>query len=108
MFFLVVILGSIEGDAGHRANGMADLVLAHGEHGVIKVGAPAAQGMEGPPVNGGDCAVRLVDMSHIFRPLFADKTKIAARDHSPLAVNHAHDPVCGFLNLQDNVLKNSS
>ena len=36
------------------------------------------------------------DAPHILRPFFADETKIAARDHSSLAVNHTHDTVCGF------------
>ena len=108
VLFLVIILRSIEGHAGHGADRVAGFVLSHGENGVVEPAAPAAKGMERPPIHGGHCAVRLTDLTDILRPLFADQAQIAAGDHSPLPVDHTHDPVCGFLDLQDNILKNSS
>ena len=108
MLFLVIALGSVEGHAGHGADGAADLVLPHGEHGVIEMGAPAPQGMKGPAVHHGDGAVDLVDLAHVLGPFLPDEPQIAAGNHRPLSVNHANDAVGGFLDLQDNILKNSS
>ena len=87
---------------------MTDLVLPHGKNGIVKMGAPAPQGVKRSSIHRDDRAVRLVDMPHILRPFLTDKPQITAGDHGSFPVDHAHDPVSGLFDLQDNILKNSS
>ena len=87
---------------------MADVVVPHGEHRVVEVGAPAAQSVKGPAIHGNNGALRPVDMLRILRPFPADESQIAARDHRALCIDYAHHPVRGILDLQNDVLKNPS
>ena len=50
VLLLVVALRAVEGHAGHGADGVAHLVVPHGEHRIVEPGAPAPQGAEGPPL----------------------------------------------------------
>ena len=108
VLLLIVALGPVEGHACHGADRASDLVLAHGEDGVVEPGAQAAEGVEGPAVHGSDGPVRPVEHAHVFRPLPADEAQVTAGDHGTLGVDDADDPVCGFFDLQDNVLKDPS
>lgn len=47
MLFLIIALGCVQRHRCHRADGLADLIIAKGENGVIKLVSPAAERLEG-------------------------------------------------------------
>ena len=108
VLLLVIALRAVERHAGHGADGVAGLVISHGKHRVVKMGAPAAQRVKGTSVYRGHSPLGPVDVVHILRPLSADKPQIAAGDDGTLRIDHANNPVRGVLDLQDNILKNPS
>ena len=108
VLFLVVDLGGVQRHAGHGAYGASHAVVSAGENRIIKVGSPAGHGLEGLALHGHAVAFRRRDGLHIFGPLFTDTGELAARDHRALGVDDADGAVCGLLELQHNVLKNSS
>ena len=50
VLLLVIALRAVERHAGHGADGVAGLVISHGKHRVVKMGAPAAQRVKGTSV----------------------------------------------------------
>ena len=108
VLFLIIDLGGVQGHAGHGAHGASHAVVAAGENRIVKVGAPAGHGLEGLALHGHAVALRRGDRLHIFGPLLADTGELAARDHRALGVDDADGAVRGLLELQHNILKNSS
>ena len=89
MLFLVIALGGIQSHRGHGADGLADLIVTEGKGGIIKLVAPAAEGLEGLAVKADHAPGGAVDGSHVLAPALTDHGKLAARNHYALSVDHA-------------------
>ncbi|MPM26155.1 hypothetical protein SDC9_72656 [bioreactor metagenome] len=108
VLLLVIGLGGIQRHGGKGADCFADLVVAEGKRGIVKLRPPAIQRLE--RLSGGNhhappCGI---DRGDKLRPPLSDHGKLAARDDDSLAVDHTHRPVRVLLELQDYILKNSS
>ena len=99
VLFLIVRLGGVQGHAGHGAHGAAHAVIAGGEHGIVKMSAPAGQRLEGLALQRNAAALGGVDGLHILGPLLADTRQLAASDDGTLGVNDAHGAIGGILEL---------
>ena len=99
VLFLIVRLGGVQGHAGHGAHGAAHAVITGGEHGIVKMSAPAGQRLEGLALQRNAAALGGVDGLHILGPLLADPRQLAASDDGTLGVNDAHGAIGGILEL---------
>ena len=108
VLFLVVGLRTVERDVGHDAEASGSLIVALGEHGIVKVGAPGNERLEGLFVDDNDGVRGAVELDDCLGPFFADQRGVAAGDHVAVSVNDADDAVGGLLHLDDHTLKNAT
>ena len=108
MLFLIIALGRVQRYRCHRTDGLADLIIAKGENGVIKLVSPAAERLEGLAVKADHAAGSAVYRRHILAPALADHRQLAAGNDNALTVDHADGSIRVFLQLQNYVLKDSS
>ena len=93
MLFLVIALGGVQRHRGHGADGLADLIVSKGKGRIVKLIAPAAEGLEGLTVKADHAAGSAVHRRHILSPALTDHGKLAARNHNALTVNDANGSV---------------
>ncbi len=108
MLLLVVDLGGIQRHGRHGADRAAGAVVPGGEHGVVKLAAPAGQRLEGPPLQRHAAALGGVDGCDALGPFLADARQLAAGDHRALRVDDADGAVRRLLELQNYVLEDTS
>jgi len=73
VLFLVVGLRTVERDVGHDAEASGSLIVALGEHGIVKVGAPGNERLEGLFVDDNDGVRGAVELDDCLGPFFADQ-----------------------------------
>ncbi|CDB88125.1 unknown [Firmicutes bacterium CAG:170] len=108
MLFLVIGLGAVQRDIGHHAEAAGGLVVALGKDGVVKVGAPADERLEGLMIDHDDRIRRAVQANDSLRPFFSDQGGVAAGNDVAVGVDHADHAVGGLLHLNDHTLKNTA
>ena len=108
MLFLIVGLRAVERDVGHDAQTSGDLVVALGKHGVVKVGAPGNERLEGLFVDDDNGVRGAVELDNGLGPFFPDARGVAAGDHGAVGVDHADHAVGRLLHLDDHTLKNAA
>ena len=108
VLFLIIGLRAVEGHGGHGAQGTRLRVVPLGKGGVVELGPPALQGLEGAPLVADDAALTGVDRFHGCRPMLPDTAQFVAGHHRPFGIDHTNGPVCAVLHLQDNALKHSA
>ena len=106
VLFLVVGLGAVEGHRRHGTHHLRQLVLTPRKGGVVELGAPARQGLEGIAGILHRLCIGAMDDFHRTGPFFPDTGELVAGDHGALRVDDAHGPVCAVLHLEHNALKN--
>ncbi len=100
MLFLIIALGCVQRHRRHRTDGLADLIIAKGENGVIKLVSPAAERLEGLAVKADHAAGSAVYRRHILAPALADHRQLAAGRQRPLTVDHADGSIRVFFNCR--------
>ena len=108
MLLLIVGLGAVEGHGDHGADELGLLIAALDEGGVVIVGAPADQGLEGLVPIDDHCGLIDCQGRRSAFPFFPDPGQLVAGDHGALVVDDADDPVGALLHLQDDALKYSA
>ena len=108
MFFLVVRLCTVERHVCHHTQAVRGLIVALGENGVVKVGAPAHKRLEGFMINDHDGIGRAVESDHGLRPLFTDQRGVTTGNDVAVSVNDTDHAVGRFLHLNDHALKNTA
>ena len=108
VLLLIIALGRVQGHRRHGTYRPAHAVVAAGKHRVVKVTAPAGQRLERPALQRDAGALGGGDGLHVFGPLFADARQFAACNNGTLRVKDADGAVRRLLELQYNILKNSS
>ena len=107
MLLLVIGLRAVERDVGHDAEASGSLIVALGEHGIVKVGAPGNERLEGLFVDDNDGGRGAVELDDGLGPFFPDARGVAAGDHGAVGVDHADLGIDRILELQNDVLENS-
>ena len=108
VFLLIIALGRVQRHRCHGADGLADLIVSKGKGRIVKLIAPAAEGLEGLTVKADHAAGSAVYRRHILAPALADHRQLAAGNDNALTVDHADGSIRVFLQLQNYVLKDSS
>ena len=108
MLLLIIGLGGVEGNGSHSADGTADLIITKGEGSIVKLVAPAAEGLEGLSIGGDHGVGGVIDDRNIFRPALADHGQFAAGADDTLTVDDANGAVGIFFQLEYHILKNSA
>ena len=99
VLLLIVGLGPVEGHHGHGAEGLGLRVLPLDKGGIVELGAPAGQCLEGAALKADGAAVPPVDRLHHARPVLANAAQFVAGHHRSLRINHADGSVCAVLHL---------
>ena len=107
VLFLIIGLGAVEGNRRHGADQLCLLVLAGDKDSVVKLGAPAAEGLE--RLAGGHCHFisGAVNGLHNSGPVLPNTGQIIAGNDDTVFVNDANDPICTLLHLKDNTLEHT-
>ena len=106
VLLLIALLGAVVGHRRHGAEGAGQIVLAADKAGVIKLGAPAAQSLESLALTGDHSVLGAVDNLYHAGPALSDQGGIVAGHNGTVGVNDTHGPVCAFLHLEHDALKN--
>ena len=105
VLFLIIGLGPVEGHHRHGTQGSGQLVLTLDESGIVKLGAPAGQGLEDLALEVSLGIVRRVNGGHRTGPVLPDTGELAAGHHNPVGIDHAHHAVDAVLHLEDDTLE---
>ena len=106
MLLLIVGLGAVEGHHGHGAHRPGGLVLPPGEGGVIKLGAPPRQRLEGIAAIGDQLGLGGVHRLYRAGPLFSNAGELVTGYHRSLGIDDADGAVGAVLHLQNHALEN--
>ena len=99
VLLLIIGLGTVEGHGSHGAHHPGLPVLPLGKGGIIKLGAPAGQGLEGTTFKLDRLSLPVVDRLHCAGPMLPDAAEFVASHHRSLRIDHTYRPVCAVLHL---------
>ena len=99
VLLLIVGLGAVQRHRGHGAEHLRLGVLTLDKGGIVELGPPAGQGLEGAPVKADRVSLAPVDRLHGARPVLPDAAQLIAGHHRSLRIDHADGSLRAVLHL---------